>query len=206
MRYAARAVVKPMNLRQIARQMVREGSKYAEHEILGVAEQMIDVIIDRLRHGASVNFGSMMRFRPSIKGGFESATEPFDAKKHQLKVAVSAGPWLRNALDGVAVEPMVAVTFPQIIDVEVGEAEDANVVQLFGRHLYRKDLGKGSQWLIRSEKKSTELRPLAQKRNGREVMFVLDGRIYPPGTTVIFVLRVKEGKAWQEYASEAVTL
>ena len=60
--YAARAVVRTTSLRQIAEQMVREGSKYAEHEILGIAEQMIGVIIDRLRDGDSVNFGSIMRY------------------------------------------------------------------------------------------------------------------------------------------------
>jgi hypothetical protein len=200
--YAARAVVRPMGLAQIAEQMVREGSKYAEHEIVGIAEQMMDVIIYQLRSGYSVNFGSVMRFRPSIKGRFESKEDTFDLKEHQLRVAVSAGSRLRNALDGVAVECVDEVKMPEIRAVSVEHPGQLHLVEVTGRHLYQKHLGDGVSWWARVADKQHPIMDVVQKSSGRTVTFLLPQAIFPIGTEVTIVLKV--GK--NEFSSALITL
>ena len=200
--YAARAVVQTTSLRQIAEQMVREGSKYAEHEILGIAEQMIGVIIDRLREGHSVNFGSMMRFRPSIKGNFESKGETFDPKTHQLVVAVSAGSRLRNALEGVTVECLDEVKNPEIRSVTVAPLGDLHVVEVSGIHLYQKNLGNGASWWICTADQQIQIPNVAQKTSGRTVTFLLPHATIPKGVEAPIVF--KRGK--NEFKSNPFTL
>lgn len=200
--YAARAVVRTTSLRQIAEQMVREGSKYAEHEILGIAEQMIGVIIDRLRDGDSVNFGSIMRFRPSIKGNFESKGEPFDPKTHQLVVAVSAGSRLRDALEGVTVECLDEVKKPEIRSVTVAPLGDLHVVEVSGIHLYQKNLGNGASWWICTADQQIQIPNVAQKTSGRTVTFLLPHATIPNGVEATVVL--KRGKS--EFKSNPFTL
>lgn len=200
--YAARAVVRTTSLRQIAEQMVREGSKYAEHEILGIAEQMIGVIIDRLRDGDSVNFGSIMRFRPSIKGNFESKGETFDPKNHQLVVAVSAGSRLRNALEGVTVECLDEVKTPEIRSVTAAPLGDLHVVEVTGVHLYQKNLGNGASWWIRTADQQIPIPNVAQKNSGRTVTFLLPRATIPNGIEATVVLKC--GKS--EFTSAPITL
>ena len=200
--YAARAVVQTTSLRQIAEQMVREGSKYAEHEILGIAEQMIGVIIDRLRDGHSVNFGSMMRFRPSIKGNFDSKEEPFDPKTHQLVVAVSAGSRLRHALDGVAVECLDDGKMPEIRNVTVEVLGDLHFVEVSGIHLYQKNLGNGASWWIRTADTQVLIPNVVQKPSGRTVTFLLPHATIPKGVEATIVF--KRGK--NEFKSNPFTL
>jgi hypothetical protein len=200
--YAARAVVQPMSLAQIAQQMVREGSKYAEHEIVGIAEQMMDVIIHQLRSGKSVNFGSVMRFRPSIKGRFESKEDAFDLKAHQLRVAVSAGSRLRDALEGVAVECVDEVKMPEIRAVTVDTLGKMRWVEVTGKYLYQKNLGDGANWWVRVADKQHPIAEVVQKPTGRTVTFLLPQTTIPVGTEVTIGLKV--GK--NEFSSDPITL
>lgn len=101
--FAARAVVRSLGLKQIAEQMVREGSKYSENEIIAIADQLFSVVLNRLKNGFSINLGSMLRIRPSIKGKFEREDEAFDPKKHKIFVAVSVGRWLREKIQDTKV-------------------------------------------------------------------------------------------------------
>ncbi|MBR5592045.1 MAG: hypothetical protein IKW38_05905 [Kiritimatiellae bacterium] len=200
--YAARAEIHPASLKTIAQQMVREGSKYAEHEILGIAEQMMDVIIDNLRHGRSVNFGSVMRFRPTIKGAFTNKDEAFDSSKHQLLVSVSAGSRLRHALEGVAVECVDQVNLPEIRSVVVEHPGATHLVEVIGAHLYQKNLGSGASWWIRTAEKQNPITEVVQKRTGRNVTFLLPQSTFPIGTEATFVLKV--GK--NEFCSDPIRL
>ena len=192
--YAARVIVDPMSLRQIAAQMVREGSKYAEHEIVGMAEQMIDVIMHQLRNGRSVNFGSVMRFRPSIKGCFHAKDEPFNPKVHQLRLAVSAGRLMKHALEGVAVECADQEKLPEIRSVVVEHPGATHLVKVIGTHLYQKNLGSGASWWIRTANTQYPITEVVQKRTGRSVTFLLPQSTFPIGTEATFVLKVKENE------------
>lgn len=188
--YAGRAVMKKASLRSIAEQMEREGSKYAQHEILGIAEQMIDVIVDRLRHGETVDFGSMMRIRPSIKGRFESEMDRFDDSRHELEVVVTAGSQLRKALEGVGAEKVGALAYPEITSAEVTQGEEVTLVYIRGRRLYRTDLGKGAQWSLTIDGTTIDVKPLLQKLNGRYVTFSFTPEQLPAGAVATLTLKL----------------
>lgn len=200
--YAARVIVQPMSLRQIAAQMVREGSKYAEHEIVGIAEQMVDVIIHQLRNGRSVNFGSVMRFRPSIKGRFNAKDEAFDPKAHQLRIAVSAGRRVKNALEGVTVECVDKVNIPEIRSVTVEHPGAVCLIEVTGNHLYQKNLGNGASWWIRTADKQDPITEVVQKRSGRNVTLLVPHSTFPNGTEATLVLKI--GK--NEFCSAPIRL
>jgi hypothetical protein len=192
--YAGRAVMKKASLRTIAEQMEREGSKYAQYEILGIAEQMIDVIIDRLRHGETVDFGSMMRIRPSVKGRFESETDEFDTKRHVLEVVVTAGAQLRSALEGVAAEKVDAVVYPEIKSAEVTSGAGVTIVEVYGTRLYCKDFEREAKWILKVGDLATKVSPLMQKPNGRRVTFSFPHAQYPLGTEATLALQLANGR------------
>lgn len=205
-RYAARTISRSSNLKTIAEQMVNEGSKYSEYEILGIAEHLIKVIIEELREGKSVNFGSVMHFRPSIKGVFTDKEETFDAAKHKVCVAVSAGSQLRNVLKDVPVELLKAEAVPEITSVQLTPSAQDTIVQLFGRHLYCEGLGERAKWFVKKGKQRTEVTPLMQKKSGREVLVSLPQKTYPTGTEVTFILQKQDGNISTEYASNPIVL
>ena len=204
--YGARAEVKTVSLRAIAEQVEREGSKYDASEVICITEHVIGAIIDRLRHGYSVNFGSMMRFRPSIKGRFEHEEDEFDANRHQLVVAVSAGSQLRHALDGVSVERIKQTTTPKIRKVDVSLTESMILVQVMGSALYRQDLGETAQWFIEVDHTRKPIQPQIQKQNGREVIFSLPRKTYAQGTTFTLILRITTPDCIFDYPTAPITL
>lgn len=204
--YAARACITPMSLRAIAQQMVREGSKFAQHEILSMAEQMIDVITDQLRNGHSVNFGSMMHFRPSIKGRFDTEDEAFNPSKHELLVSVSVGRGLRSALKDVKPELLSGPSHPEMRAVSITPSEQTNLIRITGKHLYYKELGETANWFIRIDNKLNPVTPIFQKPNGREVLFTLPTATYPVGTEAAFILRLSRSNSSMDYASATFTL
>lgn len=193
--YGAHAIVKSCGLRAIADQMKREGSKYAQGEILAIAEQMIDVIINRLQNGYSVNFGSMMRFRPSIKGRFETKDAPFDPAQHELLVAVSVGRRLRKALEGVSVEQVADQTIPELNSVEVSCSSGTRFFKVNGYHLNRSD----AKWFIKVGKKTYWLDPVSQKKTGREVLLFQPEKTLSAGTEATLGLRVTTAAGTQDY-------
>ena len=204
--FGARAEVKTVSLRAIAEQVEREIAKYDASEVLCITEQVIDAIIDRLRHGYSVNFGSMMRFRPAVKGRFEHEEDEFDANRHQLVVAVSAGAQLRHALDGVSVERIKRSAIPKIRKVEVSPSEDMTFVQVKGTALYRKDLGDAAQWFIKVDHTRQPITPQIQKSSGREVIFSFSHETYAKGTTFTLILRLTTPECSFDYPTPPITL
>ena len=61
--YAAHVEIRTASLKSIAAQMVREGSKYSEAEILAITTQLMETVAYRLANGESVNLGSTVRDR-----------------------------------------------------------------------------------------------------------------------------------------------
>ena len=204
--FGARVVAKPSSLRSIAEQMVHEGSKYAEHEIVGIAEHMVNVMIAHLREGRAVNFGSVVRLRPSIKGRFEKKSEDFDPTKHQVSIAVSAGRLLRSVLSDVSVERDEQMAVPTIDNVEVSTVEGMHLVTLDGRHLYHEPLGEHAQWFIEYAGTRQVIRPTQQKKTGRNILFALPVKTYPEGVNITLVLRTKHASGWCEYATPVIIL
>ena len=84
--YFARVHAEVKSLRELAETMVREGSKYKATEIFAILQDFTDLTIRLLQEGYAINVGSLVRFRPSIRGKFTSEEDVFTRGVHQIVV------------------------------------------------------------------------------------------------------------------------
>lgn len=191
--YAAHVVASTASLATLAQQMVREGSKFSEAEIVSMMTQMMDVIADRLSHGESVNLGSMVRLRPAIRGTFETVQTPFDEKSHQVVVTATIGSKLRKIVQGVKVELVDHVVVPKVTSVNVvaSSKEDSKTVNFIvqGHSLLRQPCKKASEWFVIVGAEMISLTPIAcddhhaifalsQEQLSKNQSFTLGLRVY----------------------------
>ena len=94
--------------------MVREGSKYKSSEIFAILQDFTDLTIRLLQEGYAVNVGSLVRFRPSIRGKFTSENDTFTRGVHRIIVRSATGSILRNVAASTTVERISATSHPQI--------------------------------------------------------------------------------------------
>lgn len=102
--YFARVHAEVKSLRELAETMVREGSKYKATEIFAILQDFTDLTIRLLQEGYAINVGSLVRFRPSIRGKFTSEEDVFTRGVHQIVVTSATGSVLRNIAANTVVE------------------------------------------------------------------------------------------------------
>jgi hypothetical protein len=113
-KFYARVMASSKSLREVADTMVREGCKYEPGEVVAILEKFADVTTRLLQEGHSVNVGSLVHFRPSIRGTFESVDDSFSKADHRLVVTASIGSALRNAVANATVVRVTQVSFPEM--------------------------------------------------------------------------------------------
>ena len=164
-RYAAHVQIRTSSLASIAEQMVREGSKYSEAEILAIMTQMMNTVAYRLTNGEAVNLGSMVRLRPAIRGTFESDHAPLEPGEHEIVVTATIGSKLRKIVQGAKAEQIDRVTMPKLSSVDVvAHASDATApinLVVHGSALTRQQCKKASEWFVQVGMKRTVLTPVA---------------------------------------------
>lgn len=162
--YAARVVMKTASLRSIAEQMVREGSKFSEAEILAMMTQMMDAIAYRLTNGETVNLGSMLRLRPAIRGTFESAEAPFDPRQHEVIVSANIGRRLRKIIQQTTTEQVSPVKTPELTQVlpfeEQAAEEDVFSFMVRGNRLVKHPTNIKVSWFIQVANEKTAISPI----------------------------------------------
>ena len=127
--YCARVHASVKSLRELAETMVREGSKYKSSEIFAILQDFTDLTIRLLQEGYAVNVGSLVRFRPSIRGKFTSENDTFTRGVHRIIVRSATGSILRNVAASTTVERISATTSqPQISIVYNSITGKANTV------------------------------------------------------------------------------
>lgn len=93
------AMVSPsrsVELDGVIERMVERGSTVTRADILSVLEDFQRALESLLAEGANVNL-PFANFSSSIRSVFDSATDNFDANRHQLSAAVTPGQQLREA-------------------------------------------------------------------------------------------------------------
>jgi hypothetical protein len=189
--YAAHVVIRPASLMSIAEQMVREGSKYSEAEIIAITTQLMDTIAYRLSNGESVNLGSMLRLKPSIRGTFETAKSAFDPTQHEVVVTATIGSRLRHILASTAVEQMTSQQVPKFLNVSVMEQSNGTSTFTFilkGRNL----LAQAGTWVAVVNGKEKVLKPIAI--DNRRAVFCIKHATLAVGTTFTLMCHYKQGK------------
>lgn len=118
--FCSRTTTTVKSLAEVADTMVREGSKYEANEIVAILEKFATVATRLLQEGYAVNVGSLVRFRPSIRGKFETIDEAFSKAKHRIVVQASVGSALRNVAATASVQRITGVPLPEITAVYNG--------------------------------------------------------------------------------------
>jgi hypothetical protein len=118
--FCSRTSTRVKSLAEVADTMVREGSKYEANEVVAILEKFAKVTTRLLQEGYAVNVGSLVRFRPSIRGKFETVDEAFSKAKHRIVVRASVGSALRNVAATASVQRITAIPLPEITTVYNG--------------------------------------------------------------------------------------
>ena len=118
--FCSRTSTRVKSLAEVADTMVREGSKYEANEVVAILEKFAKVTTRLLQEGYAVNVGSLVRFRPSIRGKFETVDEAFSKAKHRIVVRASVGSALRNVAATASVQRITVIPLPEITTVYNG--------------------------------------------------------------------------------------
>ena len=82
---------------EIADRILKTGAGLTKSDILSVLQAQNEVICDIIAEGDAVNT-PLFNTQPSISGVFTSASDSFDPSRHRVKINLSAGKALREAL------------------------------------------------------------------------------------------------------------
>lgn len=83
--------------RQLAARMVKEQTPLNASTIQMVINDLANLIAKLASEGRAINLGGVIRVMPVIHGSFDSFDEPWNPKKHKLRISACAGTKLRNA-------------------------------------------------------------------------------------------------------------
>lgn len=190
--YAAHVEIRPASLKSIAAQMVREGSKYSEAEILAITTQLMETVAYRLANGESVNLGSTVRLKPAIRGVFPTLDTPFDASQHKVVVSATIGANLRKVIQQASVVQVDRVVFPkltQVLPFDMASAKGATFNFIVrGKHLAHPVKGGSLEWFIRTTKQERVVQPVDCDQ--QKALFQLKLKDYPLDTVFQIGLRI----------------
>lgn len=126
--YCARVHAATKSLKEVAETMVREGLKYSPYEVYCILQSFAEVVSRLLKEGYAVNVGSLVRFRPSITGRFNSDTEAFSHSNHRIVVRACVGTALRNVASTATVTRISATWVPELMTIYNGMTGEENTV------------------------------------------------------------------------------
>ena len=204
--YAAHVQIQTASLRSIAEQMVREGSKYSESEILAIVTQLMDTIAYRLTNGETVNLGSMLRLKPALRGTFETKETPFDPRQHEIIVSANIGSKLRKIIQQTTTEQVESVHTPLLGLVLPFETEPAGgdvfSFMVRGSHLAKYPVGVTATWFIQIADQEMEISPILS--DDHKAVFSINRALFPQADTFHVGLRIKKGKTTSILLSKPV--
>jgi hypothetical protein len=93
-----------------------------------ILEAFAEVVSRLLKEGYAVNVGSLVRFRPSILGRFNSDTETFSRGTHRIVVKACVGTSLRNVAASATVARISATWVPEMTSIYNGMTGEENTV------------------------------------------------------------------------------
>ena len=204
--YAAHVKVQTASLRSIAEQMVREGSKYSEAEIIAMMTQMMDAIAYRLMNGETVNLGSMLRLRPAIRGTFATKETPFDPRQHEVIVSANIGSKLRKIIQQTTAEQITSVNTPEFTQIlPFEEASTERHVLSFmvrGNHLVKHPVGVTVTWFIKIADQTIDITPILC--DDHKAVFSLNRADLPQADSFHIGLRIHKGESTTTLLSKPI--
>ncbi len=116
-------MAQPVNVRsytneEIAERILKLGAGLTKSDVLSVLEAYGEVIANIVADGGAINT-TLFNAHPSVAGVFEGAMDNFDSKRHRVKLNLSQGVLLRDALAKVKTQKVqVAEPLPCILEVK----------------------------------------------------------------------------------------
>jgi len=92
-----------VNINQVIKTMISQGSTVGAADILSVIHEFHTAIVSLLQMGNSITT-PLANYKPGINGLFDDPDDRFDRARHKLKVNITPGMMVINALDQVPVE------------------------------------------------------------------------------------------------------
>ena len=126
--YNARVSAPTKSLKDVAKTMSREGSKFRASEIYQMLEHFSSVVTQLVEEGNAVNVGSLFRIRPSIRGTFSGEDDAFVRSKQRIQVRASVGANLRNACSNARVMRIGQMMAAEIVGVVNSVTQKANTL------------------------------------------------------------------------------
>lgn len=103
--------------RQLTERMVNEQTPLNASTIRMVIDDLANLIAKLASEGRAINLGGVIRIMPVIHGTFDSLDEPWNPKKHKVRISACAGTKLRNAAVLSPVMRLDGLNKPEILQV-----------------------------------------------------------------------------------------
>ncbi|MBN2212114.1 MAG: DUF4469 domain-containing protein [Sedimentisphaerales bacterium] len=198
-------IAKPARMRvedidYLARVIADSGLAASSSEVKSILERTCAIIQQHLSYGIAVRLGDICTLRPTIRGKFDSADDPFDRSRHKVDVTISVNKRLRKVVQRNARVERVTrnkpmPTLSQYRDVASDTLDTlftpGRVGQINGCYL-KFDRDDPEQGLFLASDELTDPIPLTilQKATDKEIVFE-NPDLDPSVTSVYFMLKTR---------------
>ena len=162
-------------------EMLKRGTGLSKQDILAVVDLYTDVVSDLVQEGFTVN-SRLANFRPSLKGVFRSATDPFDPSRHQFRASISEGLMLKKKMREATGErqtasipaPVIIEYFDHATSIANGPLTLGNIGEITGEDLkFNQSRNGDGIFLIReTDASETRVQSLSVRTDGK-LMFLV---------------------------------
>ena len=160
---------------EIADRIMKTGAGLTRSDILSVLQAQNEVICDIVAEGDAINT-PLFNAQPSISGVFDSASDSFNPSRHQVKINLSAGKSLRDAISKVKTKKVqvaeVAPILNEVKDIVSGTVNDRlsknSVVEITGARLkFLPEVATNGIFLVMSNGTETKLTTVIDNKPAR---------------------------------------
>lgn len=182
--------------RQLAARMVKEQTPLNESTIRLVIDDLANLIAKLASEGRAVNLGGVIRIMPVIHGTFDSPDEPWDPKKHAVRITACAGTKLRNAAVRSPVMRLDRPNSPEILQVANPASETLNQIPsageffVFGKLLMWNQSAADEGWFLNYKGRETKC-DVVKSENPHSVILRTACRFDAPGESLLLIFRTR---------------
>lgn len=183
---------------QLAKRLASECGLLKEASIRMVLSELANLVGKLVSEGRAVNIGGVVRFMPVIHGTFESSEEPWDPKKHKVRVNACVGTRLRKIAEQSPVTRVGSPDVPTMTRITNMTKPGSDTISSQGKFTIA---GKRLEWNVDAadegwfiniggeESKCTPLSP----QNPVGAVLKCERTFDEPGTPLLLIFRTRLG-------------
>ncbi|MCG8525152.1 MAG: DUF4469 domain-containing protein [Opitutales bacterium] len=125
-RFARIAKLRSYDMEQVLEQMLRRGTSMSPGDAKLVLDVFVATVKDLVEEGSAVRT-PLFNIKPSISGVFEGSDDYYDERRHQIKIHLSTGIALKEAVDEIQTEKVGGNSNqPQVYRVVDAKSQSVN--------------------------------------------------------------------------------